>query len=60
VKFAPGTGLRVLTDVQLLAREPNYLLVLAWNFAEEIIENLQSMSNKKLKFIIPIPDPVIH
>ena len=59
-KFAPGTGLRVLTDAQLLALEPNYLLVLAWNFAEEIIENIQSMSNKKLKFIIPIPDPVIH
>jgi hypothetical protein len=59
-KFAPGTGLRVLTDAQLLALEPNYLLVLAWNFAEEIIENIQAMSNKKLKFIIPIPDPVIH
>jgi SAM-dependent methyltransferase len=59
-KYAPGTGLRVMTDAALLALEPDYVLVLAWNFAEEIIENIQAISYKNLKFIIPIPDPVIY
>jgi SAM-dependent methyltransferase len=59
-KFAPGIGLKVLNDSELLSLEPNYLLILAWNFAEEIIGNIQTMSNKKNKYIVPIPDPVIY
>jgi hypothetical protein len=58
-KFAPGTGLKVMTDSELLLLEPDYLLILAWNFAEEIIGNIQGISNKKNQYIIPIPNPVV-
>ena len=56
-KYIPGFDLRVVTDEELLSLEPDFILILAWNFAPEIIRNLKS--EFKNKFIIPIPNPVI-
>ena len=56
-KYIPGFDLKVVTDEELLSLEPDFILILAWNFAPEIIRNLKS--EFKNKFIIPIPNPVI-
>lgn len=58
-KYTPGTHIPILNDEELLKRQPDYALILAWNFADEIMKNLDEYSKKGGKFIIPIPEPLI-
>ena len=58
-KFTPGQHIPVLTDEVLMEQKPDYALLLAWNFAEEIMGNLSEYRDAGGKFIIPIPTPRI-
>ncbi len=58
-KYTPGTHIPVLPDAELVHRMPDYALLLAWNFADEIMKNLDSYRARGGKFIIPIPVPRI-
>ena len=58
-RYAPGVHIEVVPDDVLLTRKPDYALLLAWNFAEEIMNNLKEYSDMGGKFIIPIPTPRI-
>src|SRR5260370_15694973 len=58
-RFTPGTHIPVLSDKQLLTQKPDYALLLAWNFASEIMTNLEQFTSSVGKFIIPIPTPKI-
>lgn len=57
--YTPGTHIPVLDDSHLLSEMPDYALILAWNFAEEIMNNLNEYKNKGGRFIIPVPNPRI-
>ena len=58
-KFTPGMHIPILSDDKLLEDKPDYGLILAWNFAEEIIKNNEQFRKNGGKFIIPIPHPKI-
>ncbi len=57
--FTPGTHLPIVPDATLTEKMPDYALILAWNFSEEIMKNLAEYKQKGGKFIVPIPSPVI-
>jgi SAM-dependent methyltransferase len=57
--FAPGTHLPVVEDARLESDQPDYGLLLAWNFAEEIMQNLDGYRQAGGRFIVPIPEPRI-
>ena len=42
-----------------MEQRPNYALLLAWNFADEIMSNLSEYRDGGGKFIIPISTPHI-
>jgi len=51
-RFSPGNGIPIVDRTMLQSDPPDYLIILAWNFAREIID---STADFKGKYIIPIP-----
>jgi cyclopropane fatty-acyl-phospholipid synthase-like methyltransferase len=57
-KFSPGTGIEIFGLEKLKDEPPDYLVILSWNFKDEIIEKCKQAGYKG-KYIIPIPKPEI-
>ncbi len=55
-KFTPGGNIPIYNDLKIIKEKPDYAIILAWNFAKEIINNNRSFLKKGGKFIIPIPN----
>jgi SAM-dependent methyltransferase len=58
-RFTPGGHIPVVPDAALMEQRPDYALLLAWNFADEIMKNLESYRQAGGRFIVPIPEPRI-
>ena len=51
----PGVGIPILAAEELERRRPDYTLLLAWNFADEILEQQHNYRAAGGTFIIPVP-----
>jgi len=58
-RFAPGTHIPVVAPSHLLDVPPDYMVLLAWNFQDEILEQQAAYRNRGGKFIVPIPQVAI-
>lgn len=58
-KIMPGVGLPIRPVEALAAEQPEYLLVLAWNFADEIMAQQRAYALNGGRFVLPIPKPRI-
>jgi hypothetical protein len=55
-RYTPGTHLEILSPGALLELQPDYLLLLSWNFADEILAQQDAYRKQGGRFIIPIPE----
>lgn len=53
----PGVQLPILAPEELLTREPDFVLVLTWNFIDEIVEQQAEYVRRGGRFIVPVPEP---
>jgi SAM-dependent methyltransferase len=54
--FTPGTHIPVVAPERLLDDQPDYVLLLAWNFVDEIVEQQAEYRRRGGRFMVPVPE----
>ncbi len=57
--YTPGSHIPVAPVQRIFDEQPDYVVILAWNFAPEIMKFLQPLKEKGTRFILPIPEPKV-
>ena len=57
--YTPGMNIPVRSTDALLENRPDVLLVLAWNFFDEIREQQSAFEKSGGQFLVPLPQPVL-
>jgi hypothetical protein len=55
-KFLPGTHIPIFPVEKIDEAKPDYLLILPWNFKDEIIRQMARIRGWGGKFVVPIPN----
>jgi SAM-dependent methyltransferase len=58
--YSPGYHIPVLPRTAVFERRPDYLVLLAWNFAEPLMKSLKAYTDAGGHFIVPIPKLEVH
>ena len=54
-RLSPGQHVPIFPAEELAARQPDYAMLLVWNFAEEVIAQQQDYRERGGQFVIPLP-----
>jgi len=55
-KFLPGTHIPIHHPDRIRAERPDYVLILPWNFEDEIVRQMAYIREWGGKFVVPIPE----
>ena len=55
-KFLPGIHLPIYSPKKIKNTKPNYIIILAWNLKDEIIEQMNFVKEWNCKFVVLIPE----
>ena len=55
-KFIPRSSIEIVNFKKITINKPNYLIIFAWNFVDDIVNKLKSKKIKNIKIIVPLPN----
>jgi hypothetical protein len=58
-RFLPGTHVPIFAPAKIDEERPDYVLILPWNFKDEIMAQLAHVRGWGAKFIVPIPGATV-
>jgi SAM-dependent methyltransferase len=58
-RYVPGVRLPIEAPARILETQPDYVLILPWNFKEEIMDQQSEYRTRGGRFIVPVPRPAI-
>jgi hypothetical protein len=58
-KFMPGMHHLVVSPDEVIKQQPGHLIVLAWNFFDEIARQMDGYKKAGGKFVLPVPFPQV-
>ena len=58
--YSPGLHIPIVPSAEIARAKPDYLVVLAWNFAESIMAKQQAFRDAGGHFIVPLPHLSVH
>lgn len=59
-KFLPGTHIPIYAPEKISEVKPDYVLILPWNFREEIMQQMAHIREWGGKFVVPIPEVIVY
>jgi hypothetical protein len=59
-KFLPGTHIPIYHPDKIRETKPDYLLILPWNFKDEIMDQLAFIRDWGAQFVVPIPQVKVY
>lgn len=54
--FTPGAHIPIYSPEKIIQLKPDYVLLLAWNYADAILKKEDNLRKQGVKFIIPVPE----
>ena len=58
--FLPGSRIPVYPPERIAETRPDYLLILAWNLKDEIVEQMAHVRERGGRFVTPVPHIQVH
>ncbi len=58
-RLMPGVRIPIVPPEELEARQPDVIVILAWNFANEIMRDMASHTARGGRFVVPVPQPAV-
>lgn len=58
--FTPGMHVPVVSPKEISKTNPDFIFILAWNFAKPIMKKLEYFKRNGCRFIVPVPSPKIY
>ena len=59
-KFLPGTHIPIYSPDKIRETKPDYVLILPWNFKDEIMEQVSYIREWGGQFVVPIPEATVY
>ncbi len=59
-KFLPGTHIPIYPPSKIQETKPDYVLILPWNFKDEIVEQMSFIRDWGGQFVVPIPELTVY
>jgi SAM-dependent methyltransferase len=59
-KFLPGTHIPIYSPEKIQETKPDYVIILPWNFKDEIMEQISFIKKWGGQFVVPIPEVKVY